>query len=440
MRPTRATPMPTVSSRWNARKRSRRAILILALALCAAAGAQAQEARPLIREIAFRGNEVTQPRVMLREMDVKVGDPADPRRIERSRQGVQDLGLFRSVSVRQEPVSDGVRLVFTVKEKFYILPFPRVYASSDGGYGWGAQLRWNNLWGLNHTFNPLFERRQPSEGSGDPETRGIQTRWQIRYGAPFVFDSRYSVGFAAGSLQTPYLEPDRYDTTNTSVSIGLSRKLTEGRGIQGWAGTTGLNWSEEVTSGAQAPAGRGHAVAASVGAYYRDLHFNVYSDSGTAYGFEVQSATRDIASDYDFTSWGLGYARYLAIGATPHQNLNLQFDLGARHDGAFGGDAFAVGGNESIRGFEPETAKGDAYYAVSVEYLRPVFRNSIRVLAVIDAANAFETPADAHLDKVFVSAGLGVRVRIQAFVALDLEIGVAWPLDGGSPRLFATKV
>jgi hypothetical protein len=69
-----------------------------------------------------------------------------------------------------------------------------------------------------------------------------------------------------------------------------------------------------------------------------------------------------------------------------------------------------------------------------------VFRNSIRWVAVLDAGNAFAEPGDASFDKVYVSAGLGVRMRIQAFVALDLEIGMAWPLNGGSPRVFASKL
>jgi outer membrane protein assembly factor BamA len=413
---------------------------VAALALCAAGGAQAQDdAHPVVREIAFRGNEVTQPVTLLREMSLHVGQRASPREVERSRQGVQDLGLFRSVSADLEPVEGGVRLVITVKEKYYILPLPRGDVSSDGGYGWGAQLRWNNVWGLNHTFTPYFERRQPSEGDADPEKRGLQTRWQFRYHAPFVFDTKYSLGFGGMYLETPYLEPVRYDLTETTFSADLSRKLSGGHGSQGWTGYTGLAWNEEVNSGLSAPPELGHAVSAFVGAYYRDLRFNVYSDEGMVYNFSVQGATRDVASDYDFTAWSIGGSRYLYVGSTPHQNLNLHFEARGRHDNDLD-QFFAVGGNQSLRGFEPETEKGDAYYRASIEYLRPVFRRSIRALVVVDAARAFAEPADMDFDRVNVGAGLGVRVRIQAFVAFDLEVGVAWPLNGGSPRFFATKV
>ena len=417
---------------------------IAGLALCTAAASAAAQPPPVVREIVFRGNETTEPATMLREMPLDVGDPADPAAIERARQGVQDLGLFRSVHADTEPVEGGVRLVIKVKEKLYILPLPRADASSDGGYGYGAELRWYNVWGLNHTFTPYFERRRSSEGANDPETRGLQTRAQLRYSAPFVF-GKFGMDGAAGYFKTPYLTPLEYDQETTFLTAALTRKLTGGSRSQGWVGRTGLIWVNETHSGPQVPTAaaevaRGRALAAVAGATYRDLRYNVYSDEGVTVGMGAQGAAEDVASDYDYTSWSFSYARYTYVGTAPHQNLNFLFNVQARHDGSYGGDSLAIGGTDTVRGFEPETAKGDAFYAVSVEYLRPVFRNSIRLLTVLDAGNAFPEPSDANLDKVYVSAGIGIRVRFQAFVNLDLEIGMAWPLNGGSPRLFASKV
>lgn len=418
----------------------------LVLLLGVAVVAQAQVPPETIVAIEFRGNETTEPVTMLREMSVHVGDPVDAREIERSRQGVQDLGLFRSVDADLEPVEGGVKLVVKVKEKHYVLPLPRADATSDGGYAYGFQLNWNNVWGLNHTFRPYFERRQPSEGEDDPEKRGEQTRTQARYSAPFVY-GKFGLDLAAGYFKTPYLEPLEYEQTNTFYTATLTRKVSEGHGSQGWTGFAGLSLANEQHTGVEAPTDpaereRGQALALLAGASYRDLHFNVYSDDGVAYSLDVQSATRDIVSDYNFTTYGLAWYRYLPahVGKAPHQNLNLSLDVRARHDGGYGGDYYAIGGVETVRGFEPETQKGDAYYAASIEYLHPVFRNSIRGLVVLDGANAFPDARDINLDRVYASLGLGVRFRIQAFVALDLELGVAWPLNGGGPRIFASKV
>lgn len=431
--------MPTASSRWSAPSRALAALLV-----CMAGATHAQEPRATLREIEFRGNDVTEPVTMLREMAVRVGDPVDARQIERSRQGVQDLGLFRSVDADLEPVEGGVKLVIKVKEKLYILPLPRADATSDGGYAYGAQLTWNNVWGLNHTFRPYFERRQPSEGDDDPEKRGVQTRAQARYSAPFVY-GKFGLDLFAGYFKTPYLEPLAYEQTATFYAASLTRKLSGGTRSQGWTAAAGLTLVSETHTGAEAPTdplerARGQALALGLGAYYRDLRFNVYSDEGVAYGVDVQGATTDVASDYDFTTYGASWYRYLNVGTAPHQNLNLSLELRSRHDGRYGGDYYAIGGVETVRGFEPETRKGDAFYAASIEYLRPVFRNSIRALVVLDAANAFPDANDMNLDKAYTSLGVGVRFRIQAFVALDLELGVAWPLNGGGPRVFASKV
>lgn len=413
------------------------------LLVLAPVAALAQEAVPVIREIAFEGNKVTKPKVMLREMVVKVGDPANEQAIERSRQGVQDLGLFRTVVVRQEPVEGGVRLVFKVKEKHYILPLPRADANSDGGYGYGAQLRWNNLWGLNHTLNPYFERRQPSEGSGDEEERGVQVRTELRYHAPFVFDSRYSLGFGYGYFDTPFIKPLVYDENLQFAQLGIAYKLSDLPGSQGWTLGGGLRWRRQKVEGpdSQFVTDEGRATFLSAGAAYQDLHFNIYSDEGVVFSAYADSARRGVLADYHATQWQFSAAHYRRVGDTPHQTVHFIGLVGARHGGPAGAqEAFSLGGASTLRGFEPESAEGDFVYRVSVEFLRPVIRKSIRLLAVIDAGNAFATPGDANLDRVLVSAGLGVRVRFQAFVNLDLELGVAWPLNGGDMRVFASKV
>ena len=100
---------------------------------------------PTISGIDFAGNDITRPETMRRELLVHVGDPADPEAIERSRQAVQDLGLFRWVAVERKRLDDGtIRLTFVVHEKWYILPLPRVEGNSNGDYGYGGQV-WVNV-------------------------------------------------------------------------------------------------------------------------------------------------------------------------------------------------------------------------------------------------------------------------------------------------------
>ena len=89
--------------------------------VCAMQLAHADDAvvRPTVREIVYEGNEHTRDETMAREIKIAVGDPADPRQIEASRQAILDLGLFKGVRVREEPLPDGgERVVFHVTERF----------------------------------------------------------------------------------------------------------------------------------------------------------------------------------------------------------------------------------------------------------------------------------------------------------------------------------
>ena len=177
-----------------------RAIVAASLLGLAAAVLVPAYAQPLptIVEIVFEDNQVTQPRVMQRELVIAVGDPADPGAIARSRQALLDLGLFRRVYVREEPVEGGVRVVFQVDERYYLLPSPRLDAKSDGRYAYGVQFRWNNVAGLNHTLRVFVEEEERRR-----QGIGKETNYVAAYSAPFVFDSPYAVSVGPTRLMAP---------------------------------------------------------------------------------------------------------------------------------------------------------------------------------------------------------------------------------------------
>ena len=98
-----------------------------------AAGADSEAHRvPRVAGIEFAGNHVTRSRVLQRELTLAVGDAADPRQIEASRQAIQNLGLFREVDADTVASAEGVIVIFEVEEKIYLLPFPRLDAKDSG--------------------------------------------------------------------------------------------------------------------------------------------------------------------------------------------------------------------------------------------------------------------------------------------------------------------
>lgn len=399
------------------------------------------ELPPAVREIVFAGNHTTQPKVMLREMTLAIGDPADPLKIERSRQGIQDLGLFKSVSVEQFPLDDGVRLVFTVEEKWYILPIPRYSINSDGKNSYGLSMRWFNVAGLNHTLRGSWSNSDEKKSN-----KGRRTRYGLDYYIPFIFDSSYNLGFGVGHSRTPIIAlPTDYEETVDSASVSLSRTFSGEAASQGWTVGGNLFWSEQDTEGDPGtPEPYGTATALGVSADYRDIRFKVFSEEGTAYGARIFSATEGVGSDYSFNVVSAYYSYLLPVGQMLHQNLNFHVNAGSYHGGPTGVETesgvFTLGGASALRGYDSDILVGDAYYLVSAEYLRPVGWNWLRVVAIAEAGNVFTDAHDFSLRQVQASAGLGLRVRFTSLVNFELELGVAWPVDGGGARFFASKV
>ena len=413
------------------------AALLAGFLLAGAAAAQAPP--PLVRAITFEGNEVTRPEVMLREIVIRPGDPADPAAIERSRQGIQDLGLFRSVTVRQAPADGGVVVTFVVEEKWYILPIPRFDANSEGEDAYGLSLRWYNVAGLNHTLRGNWTRRDEAKLN-----KGESTSYSVGYFMPFVLESPYGLGVALGHSETPITDFNGYVESFDSGGLSLTRSFGTGPASQGWSAGLSLGWSRQQTDGpAGTPAPYGESTTLGLSARYRDLRYNLYSEEGVAYGASAAGATEGAGSDYSFGRVAGEYLRSLRVGTSPHQQVNLFASAGSYHGGpteytTYDG-VFGLGGASVLRAYPGDFVVGDFYYHVGAEYLRPLFADWLRVLVVAEAGNAFEDASGAN-SRVYGSIGIGLRLRLTFLVNVDIEAGLAWPLDGGDQRFFASKV
>lgn len=415
--------------------------LPLALCLFGFSAAEAEtQTFPVIRSIEFSGNEVTQPRIMLREMSLREGDVADPQQIEQAAQAIRDLGLFRQVQASQLNTEDRVILIFTVDEKFYLLPLPRIDVKDSGEYAYGAQLSWSNLFGLNHSLRVFWEQRDRKERSV-----GREDNASLNYYAPQIADGPYSIALGAGYTRRPveiFGQPQMtFQESFQSAQLQLIRSLTGRSANQGWSVNTGLSWREQKTSGAFAPPAYGNASSVLAGAAYRNIHFNRFHETGTRFGVQVAVATDGVASDYDDVFYSINARHLMRVGKREHQTLHFFAEAGARHGGPPFSTAFELGGTAALRGYETDFLEGDAYYLVSAEYLRPIYWNWLRALVQFEAGNVFASAHDASLDPIYSSLALGVRLRLDWFVNFDIDVGYAMPLgdSGEGGRLFAGR-
>ncbi len=406
-----------------------------AMLLCIAGAAFAQQEAslpPVIREIAFEGNETTKPKVMLREIFIAVGGLADPERIERSRQAILDLRLFRSVDVRQEPVADGVRVIFVVREKWYLLPLPRIGYDSDRHLSYGGQVLWSNIGGLNQTAKINLVR----SGSGANAERSISGSYDI----PFLDESAWAMNLSGGRSSGPQTYPVTYDENTDNAQIIMSKSLSTPPSSQGWRAGGGILWQNETATGTDAPESNGHATALVGVANYRDLRYLIYSEVGTTFDFRTEIASREVLSDYSYELLTADWRRYTHIGETPHQSLNFAISGGTRFEGPNHGSAFALGGRSTLRAYSSDFLEGNAYYRFAVEYLHPLGWDWLRGLVVLEAANTMDRADDIDFRRVRTSLGLGLRLRVTWLVNFEIEGGAAIPLDHrGEPRFFGGK-
>ena len=388
-----------------------------------------------VERIAFEGNEVTQRITFLRELEFGEGDLVCPRDIELARQAILDLRLFRSVTSDVATLPSGsIVVTYTVRERWYLLPIPRVDASSDADFGYGVSLFWNNIGGLNHRLSVSGVRRELEERTLDNETI-IDARYDWRR----FLGSRNNLSLTArNSNEAAVAGERRYEDLSTSLGIGLSRQLTRRQTGQGWSLSTSLYWQHGRNEGVEAPPDEGVLTLASVGLGYRDVHSSVYSERGISASVAVSAQVPGV-SDYNQSALSGRIARYLPVGERAHQSVHLHAQGATYHGGPQGrrSDAYELGGAGNLRGYEDEFAEGDTYWYAAAEYLRPLYWDWLRGLVVLEAGQVHRANFPEREKDLMLSLGVGLRMRLTWFVDAEVEIGVAYPLlDGDGARGF----
>ncbi len=414
-----------------------------AVALTPPALAIAAPAAPPVVAIEFSGNVVTRERVMLREMALAIGEPADPEEIERSRQGIYDLGLFRQVEITPRPidlddVDAGVTLDVEVREKRFLLPVPRIDASSDRDRSFGLQLRWNNAFGENHTLNAFVaDGRYPADRLRDREQRG-----RIAYEAPLLVGDWGLAGQVERTERRARLSgsDELFDETLHRAELRVTRDLRDTRPRRGWVAHAGLAYEDQRVAGDAAPAPDGHATALLVGARHDNRRFQLYSETGRRASLSAEIAQRGWGSDYGYRRIDLGYQEYLALPQGEHHSLYLIARGGWYAGGPGRKNVHDLGGSGTLRGYSNDYLEGQRYGYLAAEYLRPLGPNWLRLLVVAEAgfAGGSVDPNARTGGGIHASIGVGLRLRFSWFVNFELEAGFAQPLRRGDGwRFFA---
>ncbi len=83
--------------------------------------ARAQSEKGTVREIEVVGNQRIEQAAILGRISLKVGDPLNPETTREQIRRIYDMGFFEDVQVQTQPVPNGVKMVFVVREKQFIV-------------------------------------------------------------------------------------------------------------------------------------------------------------------------------------------------------------------------------------------------------------------------------------------------------------------------------
>lgn len=386
-----------------------------------------------IEAIRFVGNDKTKERILLQEMVIKTGDLADPVRIEKSRQGIANLGLFKSVNAELLGEGEGKTLQITVEEKFYILPFPLLDVRPEGNYSYGVELRLDNLAGLNQRLKLTYEDKR------DIDDENVAAKqFGLTYAYPRIVGTPYSLGLNMKMVEEDVDGEDDgypdtfYELDYQQFSIGVSRWLNSEGVTGGWYTGWGFGWLNKdyrylqgVTDAYES--GQQMTLNGTVG--YRDVQDHIFFHSGKQYSYNMSVALPQLGSDYSFNTHVLNYTRYLPL-LSAKSNFDAKVQLGLANGEVFGNPLFGIGGHGSVRGYDGGYKEGNFMATVNMEYLHQISGfQQLRALVFTDIGSAWQSIEDVGSDNWIAGAGFGLRWRVQSFVDMNLSLETAYGLD-----------
>lgn len=419
---------------------SRRPLLLLISLLVAATSVAAAESDTLT-EIRFVGNKVTREKVLLREMVIHVGEPIDTERIEKSRQAIMNLGLFKSVTAT---VEEGNVLVIAIEERFYILPLPLLDVRPEGDYSYGAELRFDNLAGLNQHLKISYEEKD-SVATEIPHT----TEGGITYSYPRLADTAYQLDFSSKAKQYELSWPDKelpqatYQIDEWNTSLGASRWANDKGISRGWrygGGMRHLVYDYQLLEGVAADFVDAQAV--SLYALVESVEVDEYAfyREGRFFGVQSEIGIPALDSDFSFSREQIYLRNYHHLPSNG-ANINSQWQFGFANGCSFSCAAWSLGGSGTLRGYPAQYVTGNVFALMNLEYHHPLSGfNQLRGVVFTDIGDAWPDMESMTLGHLKSSVGIGLRWTVQSFVNVTLRMDYGYAVDSQTYRgYFSTR-
>lgn len=369
-----------------------------------------------IEDITISGNVRTQPYVILREMNLRAGDPIVQDTLMADLRRIYNTNFFDDVHPEFLPGSSprSQRLQLAVTER------PAGTLSFGGGYGdrsnWFiySDVKWSNVMGTGRTIGLRGQVGKTSSG-------------EFSYFDPWAWGRRNSLSVKLWRTTGQF---DAFGATSSQYSINNQARTGAEVGV-------GTPISDEITLS--------HTV--------RVEKVNL-TDSNSAYGilsyrFGVSYDTRDVWFNpskgvYDSIYYTKGVSWF---GATEYQRFDIELrhffptfekqtiaarlDFGRITDNPISTETYFVGGQSTVRGYNEtdpaEVKTGRNQVVGSLEY-RFLFSDSFQFVLFQDAGVASESFDDLFSSRKYI-AGRGAGIRLTTPLG-PLRFDLGFPSSG----------
>lgn len=414
----------------------------------------------LVEGFKVKGNVKTKDYVITREMRLKVGQPFNAKDARRSMQRIYNLGYFEDVNVKlnpgREPNSVEVE-ISVVEMNTGTFGIGAGYSSADGFVGM-ISLGDKNFRGTGDKVNITWE-------FGGEDNKN----YDFTYTRPWLDSKETAATLNLYDITNEYADYNidaeeiaRYDKKRTGQELTLSRKTdsefvtyyvtlknrkdTYKGEADGYEGDKNQYYEDQFhkpgdedgqdspyyedwmpeTAAERRAENFGTTRSVTFGTIFdsRDNVYDPHEGKRMSYSLEWGGA---FGGDFDFVKLSTDYRYYYRAGGENVWALNL----GA---GYANGDMplsqrFAMGGSDTLRGFEDDQFRGNSMLKATLEYRFPIVKRVQGVLFT-DNGYAWDKRHEDEFDLGLIKNSYGVGLRINSPLG-PVKLDYGYGEDGG---------
>ena len=326
--------------------------------------------------IAVKGNEKTKTYVITREIKLKPGEAFNVKDARRSMQKVFNLGYFEDVNMKLNPGKEPNAIILetsVVEQKTGSLSLGGGYSTADGMVGI-IELGDNNFRGISDKVKIHWEF------GGNASNKN----YEFSYTKPWLDAKETSIGFSIFDMTNQYtdyraLDNDKdytYNRQRKGAEITLGRPA--GEYITNYITLRHRDDSfvTQVPDTDPAPTSKylydNFGLTRSITLLrVLDSRDNVFNATeGKRYSLSAEFAGSAFGGDFDFNKYTADARQYFKVGK--EQVVAVRLMTGYATGRLPATSKFAVGGADTLRGYNDDEFKGDKMLTMTAEYRFPL--------------------------------------------------------------------